>query len=199
MGGGSGKTCRARTKRPWQRTASVLQSDLHDRQGLYTGQANDHLCSGVPTLLIEKFSGSVDAVTSTDDGTLVLSVGNTTHQLDRTEATALCEQLRDALSERQEFAHTACEHRADGAYVVERRGADSAGHSKVFDGFEACRRLYERLPETFTASDVEHTGVTGGRRHMLVWHFVEHDTFDCRLAARQPLTARKHTTQPASD
>lgn len=84
-----------------------------------------------------------------------------------------------------------CKHREDGAYVVERRGASSAGHRKVFDSFERCRRLYERVPHEFTAEDVGRTGLTGGRRHVLVWHFVEHPAFDCELVSRQPLTARK--------
>lgn len=177
----------------------VLQSDPHDHRGLYWRKHNSAVCIGVPTLLIEKFSGSVDAVTSADDGTVVLSVGTETYRLERTEATALCDELQDALHDRTEFTHTVCVHRPDGSYVVKRRGADSTGHSKVFDQFEQCRQLYDRLPETFTATDVEHTGVTGGRRHMLVWHFVEHDAFDCELRSRQPLTARKRSLPPASD
>nr|WP_237561290.1 hypothetical protein [Halostella pelagica] len=68
---------------------------------------------------------------------------------------------------------------------------ESAGHRKVFESTDECRCLYDRLPEEFTADDVRHAGVTGGRRHMLVWHFVEHDAFDCELVSRQPLTARK--------
>ncbi|WP_135820776.1 DUF7528 family protein [Halostella litorea] len=99
----------------------------------------------------------------------------------------------DAFAERREFVRTAGVHREDGAYVVERRGAESSGHRKVFDGFAECRRLYERLPAEFAADDVSHAGVTGARRHMLVWHFAEHDAFDCDLAARQPLTAHKRT------
>jgi hypothetical protein len=81
--------------------------------------------------------------------------------------------------------------RADGAYVVERRGADSAGHRKVFDSPAALSALYERLPVEFRADDCETAGLSGSRRHMLVWHFVEHPAFDCELTARQPLSARK--------
>jgi hypothetical protein len=86
---------------------------------------------------------------------------------------------------------TAGTHREDGSYVVERRHADSSGHRKVFESFASLRRLYDRLPEAFTAEDVQRTGLTGGRRHMLVHHFAEHPAFDCGLEKRQPLTARK--------
>nr|WP_321112353.1 hypothetical protein [Halorussus salinisoli] len=82
-------------------------------------------------------------------------------------------------------------HREDGSYVVSRRRAESAGHRKVFESFAELRRLYDRLPGEFTAADVERTGLTGGRRHMLVHHLAEHPAFDCELAKRQPLTARK--------
>lgn len=120
-----------------------------------------------------------------------MRVDGETHVLDRTEAVDLRDVLDDALTRTREFVHTSSRHREDGAYVVERRGADSAGHRKVFESFDACRRLYDRLSEEFVAADVTRTGVTGGRRHMLVWHFVEHPTFDCELASRQPLTAAK--------
>lgn len=81
---------------------------------------------------------------------------------------------------------------------MSRRHADSAGHEKVFDAFAAVERLYERLPDRFGAEDVERTGVTGGRRHLLVRHFLEHPAFDCRLVGRQPLTAEKRPPEPAS-
>jgi hypothetical protein len=89
--------------------------------------------------------------------------------------------------------YTSGEHREDGSYVVARRGADSAGHRKVFASFARLERLYERLPETFTAEDIGRTGLTGGRRHMLLRHVVEHPAFDCELVSRQPLTARRHS------
>jgi len=85
-------------------------------------------------------------------------------------------------------------HREDGSYVVSRRGADSSGHRKVFESFAVLRRLYDRLPEAFTAEDVEQSGLTGGRRHVLVHHFAEHPAFDCDRTKRQPLTAEKHTS-----
>ncbi|WP_435347674.1 DUF7528 family protein [Haloarchaeobius sp. HRN-SO-5] len=113
----------------------------------------------------------------------------------RTEAAQLRDQLRDALTRRHEFVHTTCTHREDGSYVVERRGADSAGHRKVFDTVEQVERLFDRLPDRFTAEDVGHTGLTGGRRHMLVWHFTEHPAFDCELVSRQPLTVEKRTDE----
>ncbi len=126
-----------------------------------------------------------------DGGTLVLDTGTETRELTRSEARQLRTALSDALTERREFVRTAGTYREDGAYVVERRGVESAGHRKVFESIDECRCLYDRLPEEFTADDVRHAGVTGGRRHMLVWHFVEHDAFDCELVSRQPLTARK--------
>lgn len=99
--------------------------------------------------------------------------------------------MSNALTRTTEYVHTTGTHREDGKYVVARRGADSAGHEKVFDSFDACERLFERLPESFTAEDVERSGLTGGRRHMLVWHYAEHPAFDCELASRQPLTVEK--------
>jgi hypothetical protein len=95
------------------------------------------------------------------------------------------------LTERREFVRTVGTHREDGSYVVERRGADSSGHRKVFEDFAVVRQLYDRLPAEFTAEDVERSGLTGGRRHMLVHHLAEHPTLDCELKKRQPLTARK--------
>jgi len=65
----------------------------------------------------------------------------------------------------------------------------------VFESFAALRRAYDRLPAEFTAANVEQTGVTGGRRHMLVHHFAEHPNFDCELTKRQPLTASKRDTR----
>ncbi|MFC7046361.1 hypothetical protein ACFQH6_13950 [Halobacteriaceae archaeon GCM10025711] len=113
------------------------------------------------------------------------------HELSRREAEELRRALADALTERHEFVQTAGEHREDGSYVVSRRAANSRGHRKVFDSFDELARLFGRLPEEFTADDLTRTGITGGRRHMVLWHVVEHPGFDCELAARQPLTARK--------
>ncbi|UPV74138.1 hypothetical protein M0R89_16560 [Halorussus limi] len=74
---------------------------------------------------------------------------------------------------------------------MSRRGADSAGNSKVFESFEALRRMFDRLPDEFSADDVGRTGITGSRRHMLVRHFAEHPSFDCTITRRNPLTAEK--------
>ncbi|WP_276301750.1 DUF7528 family protein [Halorussus lipolyticus] len=120
-----------------------------------------------------------------------MTVAGETHLLTRAEADQLHEELRDALTERREFVRTVGTHREDGSYVVERRGADSSGHRKVFEGFAELRQLYDRLPEQFTAEDVAQSGLTGGRRHMLVHHLAEHPAFDCELEKRQPLTAEK--------
>ena len=124
---------------------------------------------------------------------MVLRLGSETHTFDRDEAAELRDQLAEALTERREFLRTAGEHREDGSYVVSRRGADSSGHRKVFERFEQLRRLYDRLPDSFTAEDVGRSGLTGGRRHMVVRHFVEHPAFDCELVSRQPLTVEKRT------
>ena len=61
----------------------------------------------------------------------------------------------------------------------------------MFERFTALERLYRRLPDEFTAEEVGRSGLTGGRRHMLVRHFAEHPAFDCELVSRQPLTVRK--------
>ncbi len=128
---------------------------------------------------------------SSAGGAVEVTVAGETEVLSRRQADRLREALGAALTERREFVHTVGEYREDGCYVVLRRGADSSGHRKVFESFEALSRRYERLPTEFTAADVGETGLTGGRRHMLVHHFVEHAAFDCELVARQPLTAHK--------
>jgi hypothetical protein len=112
-------------------------------------------------------------------------------RLDRERVRHLRDALHDALTSRREFLHTVGVHREDGSYVVERRGADSAGHRKVFDSPAALARLFDRLPAEFAAEDVTATGVTGTRRHLLVRHLAEHPDYDCELTARQPLTVRK--------
>ena len=127
-----------------------------------------------------------------------MHVGLESRDLSREEARELRDALSEALSERSEFVHTAGEHREDGSYVVERRNASSAGHRKVFDSFAECRRRYDSLPEAFTAEDCSAADVSGGRRHMLAWHFAEHPAFDCELVSRQPLTVRKRG-DPAAD
>jgi hypothetical protein len=111
--------------------------------------------------------------------------------LSREHAAELRDAVGDALTRREEFFRTACEHREDGTYVVERRGADSTGNSTVFDSFAEARRLFERLPPTFDADALSSAGVTGSRRHMLVRHFAEHSSFPCTLASRNPLEAEK--------
>lgn len=120
------------------------------------------------------------------------------YHVTRDNARELRDQLTAALTERREFLHTAGHHREDGNYVVSRRHAESAGHAKVFDSFRELVRLYERLPDRFTATDVGRTGLTGGRRHLLVRHFDEHPAFDCALVSRQPLTVEK-CDQPSSE
>lgn len=121
----------------------------------------------------------------------MLAVDGRDHELTSDEAADLQEAVGDALTQRREFFRTEGVHREDGTYEVARRGADSAGNSKVFDGFAALRRLFDRLPREFTAEDVGRSGITGSRRHMLVRHFAEHPDFECAIARRNPLTAEK--------
>ncbi|WP_129117067.1 DUF7528 family protein [Halegenticoccus tardaugens] len=113
--------------------------------------------------------------------------------MSRADAADLQDAIGAALTEKREFFRTAGEHRDDGSYVVSRRGAESTGNAKVFAGFDALRRLFDRLPEEFTAEDVGRTGITGSRRHMLIRHFGEHPAFDCEISSRNPLTGRKKT------
>jgi hypothetical protein len=118
-------------------------------------------------------------------------VDGETIRLSREHAAELRDAVGDALTRREEFFRTACEHREDGCYVVERRCADSAGNATVFESFAEARRLFERLPATFEADALSAAGVTGSRRHMLVRHFAEHPGFPCELASRNPLVAEK--------
>lgn len=82
-------------------------------------------------------------------------------------------------------------YREDGRYEIRRRGADSAGNRKVFDSRAELRSVYDRLPDRFTATDVEHPSVSGSRRHLVVRHLAEHPAFDCELVCRRPLTVEK--------
>ncbi|MFW5918705.1 MAG: DUF7528 family protein [Halanaeroarchaeum sp.] len=107
----------------------------------------------------------------------------------------MVDDLQDALeaarTERRSFLYTVGEHRQDGSYVVERKGADSTGNAKVFDSYEILNRLADRLPEEVVAEDLSRVGLTGGRRHMVLWHLIENPQFPFELAKRQPLTARR--------
>ena len=125
------------------------------------------------------------------DGGVRLAVGDRTVDLDDGDARRLRDRLTDAVAGRRVFRHTVGHTRPDGSYVVARRGADSAGHRKVFARFGELRALYDDLPDRFRATDVTVDGVTGNRRHLLVRHVAEHPAFDCELVARQPLTAAK--------
>ncbi|AKU09040.1 hypothetical protein ABY42_05785 [Haloferax gibbonsii] len=115
--------------------------------------------------------------------------------MSRDAAADLQEAIGSALTEKREFFRTAGEYRRDGSYVVSRRGADSTGNAKVFTSFDELRRLYDRLPERFTAEDIGRTGITGSRRHMILRHFGEHPAFDCRIASRNPLTGEKESSE----
>ncbi|MFB6082034.1 MAG: hypothetical protein ABEJ67_04350 [Halanaeroarchaeum sp.] len=122
---------------------------------------------------------------------VILTVDGETHRISREAAAQLKSAVGDALTSRREFFRTAGEHREDGSYVVERRGADSTGNSAVFEGFAEVKRMFERLPPEFDADDLTRAGITGSRRHMLVRHFAEHPAFPCELASRNPLAAKK--------
>ncbi|WP_237561096.1 DUF7528 family protein [Halococcus sediminicola] len=160
------------------------------RQDFEGRTIHQDVCHGVPTLLIGKFSGDEVSVRVESDA-VVVSLGGRSHELNKREAASLRRALGETLTERREFVHTIGTHRSDGSYAVARRGADSAGHRKVFERFAELWELYESLPEKFTAADVEQSGLTGSRRHLVVRHLVEHPDFPCALVARQPLTAAK--------
>ncbi|MFC6726541.1 hypothetical protein ACFQE1_19670, partial [Halobium palmae] len=138
------------------------------------------------------------SVTSAGES-ILLTVDGRERELSRADAAELQEALGAALTEKREFFRTAGEYREDGSYVVSRRGADSSGNAKVFDSFDALRRLYERLPEAFTAEDVGRSGITGSRRHMVVRHFGEHPAFDCGIGRRNPLTVEKAESEATSE
>jgi len=112
-------------------------------------------------------------------------------ELTRADAVELRDRLAEAVVADREFFRTAGRHREDGSYEVRRRGANSTGNAKVFRDFDALVRLYDRLPDEFDADDVSRTGITGSRRHMVVRHVAEHPAFDCEIANRSPLRARK--------
>jgi hypothetical protein len=147
--------------------------------------------------LVEKFSGSPDNRAERRGDRVVVTLDCDGDNDELVLSTDDAEQLRDSLTEaltaRESFVNTAGVGRPDGIYVVERRGVDSTGNRKVFESFDALRRRCDRLPETFTAEDLSATGLTAGRRHMVLWHLVEHPAFPVELASRQPLTAEKST------
>ena len=166
-------------------------------------------CHGVLSLLIEKFVGESErngllaetaatVTVSTAHGpygrmvSLRTADGEVTGTIE--SAREWYDQLETVLTEEYEFVHTAGTHRPDGRYVLERTGADSAGNRKVFDSIEALWALFERVPTTFTADDLGGDGLSGSRRHAVLWHFVEHPAFPCRLESKQPLSAKKCTT-----
>ncbi|ELZ07204.1 hypothetical protein C479_15512 [Halovivax asiaticus JCM 14624] len=62
----------------------------------------------------------------------------------------------------------------------------------MFDSFDALGDRYASLPKTITASDLDGPGLSGSRRHAVLWHLIEHPAFDCELDRKQPLTAVKH-------
>lgn len=109
--------------------------------------------------------------------------------LSRAAAAELRSAVGDALTEREAFGRTAGVHRPDGSYVVERRTADSAGNSAVFETFGDLQGVFDDLPTRFSADDVDCT--TGSRRHMIVWHFAEHPAFPATLASQRPLECEK--------
>ena len=126
-----------------------------------------------------------------------MDIDGKTFELSRESATDLQDAVGDALTERREFFRTAGTFREDGSYEVSRRSADSAGNAKVFRTFDAMARLFDRLPDEFTAEDVGRTGITGSRRHLLIRHFGENPEFPCRISSRNPLMAKKEGERPA--
>jgi len=55
---------------------------------------------------------------------------------------------------------------------------------------------HERLPETYDADDIDRTGITGSRRHVVVRHLAEHPAFECRMVSRNPLVVGKAGDSP---
>lgn len=159
------------------------------------------VCTGVPPLLIAFYTGSVSVTAGSDgddivvsvegdsDG-VVVSIGDHDCELDRADAATLRAAIGDAMADRRTFVRTACEYRPDGRYAVERRAGDDSA-AKVFEDIAAVEELYESLPDEFDAADIGRSGITGSRRQLLVRHFAEQPSFDCRLVCRNPLTARK--------
>jgi hypothetical protein len=146
--------------------------------------------NGVATLRIPY---SRSGVTATADGDAIVLTA--THESSHAAARELADAVENSPTARREFLHTTGHHRADGRYVVARRGADSAGNRKVFDSVEALRRRYARLPYRFDAEAVGRTGINGSRRHMIVRHFAEHAAFHCRTVSRNPLVVEKRECQ----
>ena len=146
------------------------------------------------TRLVEKFAGNTepgDPQATRRGDTVSLELDGRQLVLDLDAAEKLRAALDDALAATAEFMHTTGEHRRDGKYVVERRGADSTGNRKVFESFGELERLADRLPKDVTADDLSRVGLTAGRRHMVLWHLVEHPEFPYELESRQPLTASR--------
>lgn len=147
---------------------------------------------GVLTLRIGFFSRDGTTVAASIEGDAVqVTIGTEQRRLSRAAAAELQSALAEALTERREFVRTAGIHRADGTYVVTRRGAESTGNKNVFDSYEQVWELYDQLPDQFTAEDVGAAGISGSRRHMIVRHLAEHPAFDCSLICRSPLRANK--------
>ena len=136
-----------------------------------------------------------------DDGRVLLSVGDHRRALTPAEATRLRTALGEAVADRWEFLNTVGERQPDGSYVVHRRGSEATGNSVAFDGFDALCRLAERLPATVDAGTVGHEreGVTGSRRHLVVWHLAEHPAFDYRVDSRSPLRVRLESESGEGD
>lgn len=167
-----------------------LRNRVRRRQAFLLSIEDTIAWHGVVALLIE-FSPNGKVSLSADGDGIILDVGDRKCELTRAEAAALTDAIEDVLTRRREFLQTVGEFRDDGSYVVSRRRAESAGNRKVFRGFDELRRLYERLPERFTATDVGRSGITGSRRHMIVQHLCEHPAFECSIDQRNPLTGHK--------
>ncbi|MFB6254497.1 MAG: hypothetical protein ABEI06_07805 [Halobacteriaceae archaeon] len=120
-----------------------------------------------------------------------MSVGEETIELSREEVVEIKHTLEDAVTERDEFVHTIGTYHPDGAYTIKRRGATSAGNKKKFESFVRVRQIYDALPRKFDAEDIGKYGITGSRRHMVIWHYIEHPRFACQIQCRNPLTASK--------
>jgi hypothetical protein len=137
------------------------------------------------------FSGDSDLAVEREEDAVQIRLNGSRYELSEHLAGRLREALGEALVHRREFLRTVGITRADGSYVVRRRAAESSGNAHVFENLNRLHGLFEGLPETFGAEAIGSAGLTGSRRHMLLWHFVEHPEFACELRSRNPLEAQK--------
>lgn len=123
--------------------------------------------------------------------TVQISVAGETITVNQSTAEELQSAIASALVDKREFARTIGIRRSDGRYEVRRRNSTSSGNAKVFESTAALRESFTELPDTLSATEMEELGLTGSRRHLVLWHFIEHPGFPCEIQSRNPLRAQK--------